>query len=224
MTTFGQKVIEFYENLVRPSVPAEVEVLFPFESAGVSHIVDAFYSKYFNDHKPRTFLIGINPGRFGGGATGIPFTDPERLRENCQIPHPFEGASELSSRFIYTMIDRLGGPVSFYRKFYFTSVSPLGFVQEGRNLNYYDSKALQDQLEPYMVETLRTQIGFGARPVAFSLGMGKNIAYLQYLNDTYRLFEEIRPLPHPRWIMQYRLKRLEEFLQLYHKELSAADG
>jgi len=34
------------------------------------------------------------------------------------------------------------------------------------------------------------------------------------------LFEEVRPLPHPRWVMQYRLKRIDEFIDLYKDQLS----
>jgi hypothetical protein len=221
MQTFGEKVKNFYYSLQQPKVPKGVDVLYPFDEPQVKKTLEAFYGKYFNDTNHRTFLIGINPGRYGGGVTGIPFTDPQKLSEVLGIPNTFDGPQELSSRFIYQMIDHLGGVESFYQHFYFTSVSPLGFTSGGKNLNYYDTRELQDQIEKYMVENLKQQISFGAKPIAFSLGMGKNIAYLMKLNQQYRLFEDIRPLPHPRWIMQYRLKRVDEFLKLYFKELSA---
>lgn len=220
MHTFGDKVRDFYHTLQQPEVPEGVEILYPFEEPRVKQTLDAFYGKFFNDNNPRTFLIGINPGRHGGGVTGIPFTDPQKLTEILDLPYSFDGPQELSSRFIYQMIEHLGGPEFFYQHFYFTSVSPLGFTSNGKNLNYYDTRELQDKAENYMVQNLKRQISFGARPVAFSLGMGKNIAYLLKINQQHELFEEIRPLPHPRWIMQYRLKRLSEFLELYSEELS----
>jgi len=219
--TFAKKVIDFYKNIEVPSnLPEGVGVLQPFNESEVTSIVNEFYNKYYKDNKDRTFLIGINPGRFGGGATGIPFTDPIRLKEVIGIDNSFDQKAELSSKFIYQMIERLGGPEPFYRNFYFTSVSPLGFVKDGKNLNYYDIKELQQGLEQYIVDHLMDQIAFGSRPIAYSLGKGQNIKYLKWLNKKYELFEDIRPLPHPRWVMQYRLKRLDEFIEEYFKALS----
>lgn len=219
--TFANKVIDFYKNIESPvNLPEGVEVLQPFGEDEVNNIVKAFYSKYYQDNNPRTFLIGINPGRFGGGATGIPFTDPIRLKEVIGIDNSFDQKAELSSKFIYQMIDRVGGPEPFYNNFYFTSVSPLGFVKDGKNLNYYDIKELQQVLEQYIVNHLKKQIAFGSRPIAYSLGKGQNIKYLKWLNKKYELFEDIRPLPHPRWVMQYRLKRLDEFIEEYFDALS----
>ncbi|ELR72917.1 hypothetical protein C900_00878 [Fulvivirga imtechensis AK7] len=218
--TYGEKILNYYRSLALPqNLPEGVEVLFPFAEEEVSGILEAFYTKYFSDNGRRTFLIGINPGRFGGGATGIPFTDPIRLLEELGIPNSFDPKQELSSRFIYQMINAIGGPEIFYKNFYFTSVSPLGFVKDGRNLNYYDIPALQQALEAYIVDEMRKQLAFGANPVAFSLGMGKNIEYIKKLNAKYQLFEEIIPLPHPRWVMQYRLKRLDEFIGEYVDKL-----
>lgn len=220
--TFGDKVFQFYKDLKTPTdLPKDVEVLQPFGQPEVLAAIKNFYDKYFNDSNERTFLIGINPGRFGGGVTGIPFTDPIRLETELGIDNDFDKKPELSSNFIYQMIEVLGGPKAFYNHFYITSVSPLGFTMDGKNLNYYDIKALQDQLEEYMVKHLRQQIGFGAHPTAYSLGKGKNIKYLKELNKKYSLFKEIKPLPHPRWVMQYRLKRIDEFIGQYKETLGA---
>ncbi|MEX2335948.1 MAG: uracil-DNA glycosylase family protein [Fulvivirga sp.] len=219
--TYAQKILQYYNTLAIPEkLPQEVEVLYPFNRQDVNSILQEFYNKYFSDNRNRTFLIGINPGRFGGGITGIPFTDPVRLIEELEINNKFEPKQELSSRFIYQMIDAIGGPKIFYQNFYFTSVSPLGFVKNGKNLNYYDIPALKSSLEEYIVAEMKKQLAFGANKIAFSLGMGQNIAYLRKLNARHRLFDEIIPLPHPRWIMQYRLKRLDEFVQHYASQLS----
>lgn len=219
--TFGEKIIDFYKYLRPPtSLPKGVEVLFPFENQETVSCIANFNEQYFSDDNKRVFLIGINPGRLGGGVTGIPFTDPLRLEKELNIKNSFEKKQELSSNFIYQMISAFGGPKLFYKKFYFTSVCPVGFVKDGKNLNYYDVPALQEKLEKYMVEHMKIQIEYGAEPIAFSLGQGNNIAYLRWLNKKYHLFEKIEPLPHPRWVMQYRLKRLDEFIQLYKDKLN----
>jgi hypothetical protein len=219
--TFGEKIFKYYQQINVPQdLPTGVEVLYPFDSTEVADLTRSFYLRYFNDNRPRTFLIGINPGRFGGGSTGIPFTDPKILEEKLQIPNTLDKRHELSSRFVYQMIDALGGPEKFYDSFYFTSVCPLGFVRDGKNLNYYDDKALEEALEEYMAGEMRKQLDFGGNEIAFSLGMGKNIKFLKEFNRRHNLFKEIRPLPHPRWIMQYRLKRLDEFIGVYRETLA----
>lgn len=225
MKSFGDQVLEFYLSMGQdPAVPDRVEVLYPHRDSKAWEVMTQFYQQYYCDRSPRTFLIGINPGRLGAGTTGIPFTDPVHLKEVCGIDNDFKPRSELSSKFIYHMIAAYGGVNKFYNNFYFTSVSPLGFIKSGKNLNYYDLKELQDTWEPFMVTCLQSQIFMGARPKAFSLGQGKNHKYLLYLNQKYHLFKEIIPLPHPRWVMQYRLKRLDEFVQKYCSDFKQLSG
>jgi hypothetical protein len=221
MNTFGSQVLSFYKQLPQaPQTPAEVTVLYPHRNPKAWDTMEKFYKKYYDDHNARTFLIGINPGRLGAGTTGIPFTDPIRLKNSCGIDNDFDQKPELSSKFIYHIIDVFGGVKRFYNTYYFTSVSPLGFTRSGKNLNYYDLKELQETWEPFMVDCLKKQIAFGANRRAFSLGQGKNIQYLQYLNQKYQLFDEIIPLPHPRWVMQYRLKKLDQFVEEYRSKLA----
>ncbi len=223
--SFGNYYTDFYKKLKLPdSLPEGVEILNPFESDQVVSYMDAFYSKYYSDDNPRLFLIGINPGRFGAGVTGIPFTDPIRLESVCGIKNDLGKKQELSSVFMYDMINAYGGPDAFYGKCFFTSVSPVGFVMNGKNLNYYDIPELQKELESFMVDSLRKQLDMGGlKKIAYSLGMGKNIKYLHYLNKKYHLFEEIKALPHPRWVMQYRLKRKDEFIEEYLKAIDGVD-
>ncbi|MDA3956319.1 hypothetical protein [Oceanispirochaeta sp.] len=42
--------------------------------------------------------------------------------------------------------------------------------------------------------------------------------YLSFIRSTGRSL----PLPHPRWIMQYRLKDKEDFLEYYSEQLNKA--
>lgn len=222
--TFSQKYFNFIDQIDFPeSLPHEVEILNPFRDKTTCQLSRSFYHKFYHDTRPRLFLIGINPGRFGAGITGVPFTDPVRLEEKCGISNGLPKRQELSSVFVYEMIEAFGGVDFFYSNVFFTSVSPLGFVKDGINLNYYDIPEVRDFLEPYMVSSLRQQIEMGAlRRIAFSMGKGQNIKYLKYLNQRYRLFDAIEPLPHPRWVMQYRLKRKQEFITEYIDKISSA--
>lgn len=161
-------------------------------------------------------VIGINPGRFGGGVTGIPFTDPIRLHQDCGIDNPWSKKQELSSVFIYEMIKAFGGVTSFYNHFYISAVSPLGFTLNNKNLNYYDDKELIKQIKPFVIDCMEQQLQFGIDTrVAFCLGDGKNFKYLSRLNDEMKWFKSIVPLSHPRFIMQYRLKKKDEYISFY---------
>ncbi len=222
--SFYQKYFEFIDNLNFPDkLPDGVDLLNPFKNPKTYELARRFYHKYYDDDNNRLFLIGINPGRFGAGVTGVPFTDPIRLEEKCGIPNDLDKKQELSSVFVYAMIDAFGGVDDFFSKVFFTSVSPLGFVKNGNNINYYDIPELQRFLEPHMVSSLRKQIAMGGkRHIAFSMGKGKNFKYLQYLNGKYGLFDRIDHLPHPRWVMQYRLKRKQEFIDEYLTKIHGA--
>ena len=222
--TFQEKYFDFIDHLDFPeSLPQGIEILNPFKHRETYLLSNEFYRRFYHDNYQRLFLIGINPGRFGAGITGVPFTDPIRLQEKCGIKNSLSKRQELSSVFVYEVIEAFGGVEKFYSNIFFTSVSPLGFVKDGVNVNYYDIPELRDFLEPYMAKSLKQQIEIGAiSRIAFSMGKGQNIKYLHYLNDKYKLFEEIKPLPHPRWVMQYRLKRKHEFVDEYLREISGS--
>ncbi len=211
---FAERVINYYRNLhIENELPEGIGVLNPYTNDTVLNVCRQFYNKYYNDTKGRIFIIGINPGRFGAGITGIPFTDPVVLENECGIKNNFEKRSEISSEFIYKLINAMGGPSHFYKHFYIGSVSPLGFVKEGKNFNYYDSKELTKSVKPFIVSNLVKQIGLGINSrKCYCLGQGKNYEYLQLLNIELKLFDEIIPLPHPRWVMQYRRKKLDEII------------
>ena len=83
------KIINFYDNLEKISHKSKIEVLNPYISPEVKKIYKTFYHKFFDDNNKRIILFGINPGRLGGGITGIPFTDPYNLKEKCGIDSNF---------------------------------------------------------------------------------------------------------------------------------------
>lgn len=219
---FSDKILKFYHELeIKEKLPGDIEVLNPFQNPKTWAACKEFYTKYYDDTKTRRIILGINPGRFGAGVTGIPFTDPIRLEQNCSIHNEFEKKPELSSQFIYLLINRMGGPVPFYRHYYIGAVSPLGFVKGGKNYNYYDDKVLEKSLKPFIIKAMIQQIALGIdTQKCFCLGQGKNFEYLKVLNSELKIFKEIITLPHPRWIMQYRRKQLESFLDNISRQLS----
>ncbi len=197
-----------------------MEWLMPYADKETQSCMKAFYGQFYNDNNKRIFILGINPGRLGAGLTGVPFTDPVCL-SNLGIENTFPQKHELSSIFIHEMINACGGPAQFFKRFYISSLSPLGFIKDGKNYNYYDDANLSKIVRPFIINTIKDQLAFGCdRSKVYCLGLGKNFTYLKKLNDEFRWWEQVIPLPHPRWIMQYRLKRKEEFLELYKESLS----
>jgi hypothetical protein len=220
--TFADYIIEFNRKLeFSIPLPPDVEVMNPFTDKNALEISEKFYRKFYSDQNERLLILGINPGRFGGGITGIPFTDPVKLENNCGIHSQFKKITEPSAGFVYDMIDAYGGPEKFYRKYLIHAVCPLGFTKSGINYNYYDSKELEMAVTPFIIQSLKRTITFPVNPeTCYCLGNGKNFAFLSKLNTEYHFFEKIIPLPHPRWIVQYRRKKYDEFIQVYLEELT----
>lgn len=214
--TFADQVLEFYRKLDPVTeLPADVEMINPYKEPETYKLASHFYRKFYHDHQSRTLIIGINPGRFGGAVTGVPFTDPKRYTEQCGLPYSGVMTFEPSSVFVYEVIDAYGGAEAFYSQFYINSVFPLALTFKGKNYNYYDRKELTDLLLPDILENLKKQIALGIRTdLCFCLGL-KNYAFLKKLNKQYHFFKEIVPLEHPRYIVQYRSKEKEAFIKKY---------
>ena len=194
----------------------------PYQDDYAFSLCEKFYHKYYNDNNPRTLLLGINPGRFGSGATGISFTDPVKLEKNCGIENTLIKKSELSADFIYTMIDAFGGPEKFYRLFFLSAVSPLGFTKENKNINYYDDKKLEEAIVPFAIDSISKLISIGMNTEkCFCIGEGENFKFLKKLNEQHKWFGEVIPLAHPRFVMQYRRKVVGQYVKDYLEKLSA---
>ncbi len=221
----ADRILGFLKNIrLSFELPPDVQVMYPFADAYTMDTCTRFYQQFYADDEPRYCIIGINPGRFGGGVTGIPFTDPIRLVNECGIPNQWPLRQELSSVFVYDVVQAFGGVKAFYNKFYITAISPLGFTAHGKNLNYYDNKLLLQSIKPFSVDCFREQLSWGLKSsVAFCLGEGTNFKFLSKLNHEFKLFHEIIPLPHPRFIMQYRLKQKEQFITRYLEAFQRLD-
>ena len=221
-TSFGEQIMRFYDNISFPkeNLLPGMEILYPYADKKTREYVRAFYDKFYADNHGRTFVFGINPGRFGSGATGVPFTDPVALEEYCGIPNTLPKRREPTSRFIYDVIESMGGAKKFYQSFFLTAVCPLGFVRSGKNFNYYDDKGFLSRIDPFLIETIRQQIACGAnREYAIVLGIGNNLKVFEKINRELGLFRSVKALPHPRYILQYQRKHLGEHIKKYQKVL-----
>ena len=222
--TFADKVFRYYQDLTYSGkpLPAGIRIMNPFqEDPQVMRIVEAFYHKYYDNNNPRHLVLGINPGRLGSGVTGIPFTDPKRLESECHIPYQGKASHETSSVFIYEMIHAYGGLEAFYNDIYINSVCPLGFTSiddngKEKNYNYYDSPGLISAVKDFVIWNIQEQIKLGINTdTCFCFGTGKNEIFLRKLNDEHQFFKNIIALEHPRFIMQYKSRSKEFYIDKY---------
>ena len=213
----AEKLIHFYQSLQPPkNLPKDIEILFPQKDLQVIELIKKFFEKYFDDTKPRRLMLGINPGRYGAGITGVNFTAPRQLKEKCRIDHHLGLTSELSAEFIYDMIGEYGGVKKFYTNWFTGSVCPLGFIKNGKNINYYDDKKLLTAVTPFIIDCIHKQISVGfSTDRCLCIGGEKNFKFLSGLNNEYKWFKEIVPLPHPRFILQYRRKQKDQYIHQY---------
>lgn len=201
-------------------LPDGISIINPYQKQEVRSVVNSFCSRFYHDSSERILILGINPGRFGAGVTGIPFTDPIALENYCNIPNSFPKKHELSSRFIYVMINALGGAEKFYSKFLLSAVCPLGFLNGNKNYNYYDSPVLFNSVSGFVKKSLKQQALLNIhKTTVVSLGK-KNASFLEALNREIKLFKSVITLEHPRFIMQYRLKSMHRYVDEYYKVLS----
>jgi hypothetical protein len=214
--SFSKKAIDYFCNLKIPTAKSlGVKIMNPYESDEVRKVVKKFYSKYYDDEKKRLFIIGINPGRFGGGLTGIAFTDPVALRKDCGIENNLGTRKELSSKFIYNVTERFGGVEKFFLKIFLTAIYPFAITKDGKNYNYYDEKSLTENLHEGIINNIQSQIMFGARR-DFAILLGKkNAEFFTKINEDHKFFNRIAVLEHPRYIMQYKLKQSDKYIKKY---------
>lgn len=222
MNTFADRIINFNTHLeYNQSLPKDFDVLNPYmDNPETMEVMRAFYHKFYNDNRQRKFIIGINPSRHGAGVTGVPFTDTKRLKSECGIVMKSAHTHEVSSVFMYDMIQQYGGVTKFYNDFYINSPFPLAIVRKASdgkwlNANYYDEEALFKSLKDYMIETLKKHISLGVdTQKVFVLGK-KNATFLQKLNKEATLFGEMVVLEHPRFIQQYKSKEKQLYIDKF---------
>ncbi|MEN5310290.1 SMUG2 DNA glycosylase family protein [Chryseobacterium cucumeris] len=220
-TTFADHVISFNENLnYIGNLPEGFDVLNPYlENPETLMVMQKFYHKYYNDSSRRKFIIGINPSRHGAGVTGVPFTDTKRLESVCGIKMESAHTHEISSVFMYDMMESYGGADLFYKDIYINSPFPLAIVRKTKNgwlnANYYDDKKLFEAVKDFMIESLNKHISLNLdTSEVFVLGK-KNADFISKLNKEAKLFDTMTVLEHPRYIQQYKLKEKQLYIDKY---------
>lgn len=219
MSDFATRLLHLLRTFPLPAapLPGAVVVRNSYHETDVTAILGQFAHKFYLADTQRVGIFGINPGRFGGGRTGVAFTDPVALTSICGIAHALpKQRRELSSEFVYKFIEALGGPGVFYEHFFLSSVYPLELTHAGKNYNYYDSPAIIKALWPDMRRSLTEQAAQLnlRRDVAVSLGR-RNGEFLTKLNNELGIFQKIEILDHPRFLMQYRRRFLAENVARY---------
>ena len=222
----ADKIIKFNRVLdYQGELPEGFRVLNPFlENPETIPVMEAFYRKYYNDSEQRKFIIGINPSRHGAGVTGVPFTDTKRLENVCGIKMESARTHEVSSVFIYDLIEEYGGADRFYRRFYINSPFPLAIIREAKdgqwlNANYYDDKNLFNAVKGFMIESLKRHIAIGLDTSEVYILGKKNAAFIRTLNKEAKLFDRMVELEHPRYIQQYKSKEKSIYIDKYLKAL-----
>lgn len=225
--TKAKAILSWYDSLRIPesierALPEDVKVLNPYAdmAPGTRRALEEFYTRYYDDRSDRRLILGINPGRLGAGLTGIPFTDTPALR-SVNINMPDINTTETSADFVWKVIDACGGAEAFFSGWFIGGVSPLGFIRRNEkgnwvNFNYYDDPIVFAILMPFIKDQLQIQkdLAGNAGDVVI-LGTGKNAKAMEAINDQLNLFNSIIALEHPRFIMQYRRKRLGEFVEKF---------
>lgn len=216
-TDFGSRLARYLNNLdFDVALPDGIQVLKPYETPEVRRVVQEFCRKYYSGVRPRLGIWGINPGRFGAGITGLPFTDPPALNSLLGIASTLEGRRELSAEFIGMVIEEYGGPFRFYADVYLGALSAFGFVSNGKNINFYDDANLSSDIVPFVRKTVQTITGFGLYGgYGLFLGSGALQRFVQRnLGDVFGGMQT-DALDHPRYIMQYKRKQIGEYVKRY---------
>lgn len=220
--TFGQKVIDFNRNLqYSNALPDNFRVINPYlDNPETIDVMQQFYHKFYNDNNTRKFIVGINPSRHGAGVTGVPFTDTKRLESVCGIPMHSAHTHEISSVYVYDMINEYGGPIPFYNQFYINSPFPLAIVRKSKegnwlNANYYDDRALFDSVKDFMIASLKQHISLGLDTSQVYILGKKNATFIHKLNQEAHLFGDLKVLEHPRYIQQYKSKEKQLYIDKY---------
>jgi hypothetical protein len=202
-------------------LPEGFSVLEPLDTRPETRkAMETFYHTFYKDDRPRVMLIGINPSRHGAGVTGVPFTDTKQLYRATGFQMQGLKTHELSSVFIYDVIDAYGGPQAFFGDFYIHSPFPQAIVRRNKkgnwvNATYYETKQVLNALYPSLLSTMDAQVAMGMDTNnAMVLGR-KNGQYLSHMNAQKRWFKQLHLVDHPRFIQQYRPRDRESYIAAY---------
>jgi len=155
------------------------------------NVMKEFQQSFYADGLPKTVLCGINPGRHGAGKTGIPFIDFASLSQ--MMPAVNRQDSERSATFFYDIVNTIGAEV-FYRTFYVTNVSWLGYTHNNMNVNY---DQLPEAAKAFVYEKFKYEMSVVSPTTIISLGGVVKETIDELFGDTN--IETGKHLPHPNY-------------------------
>lgn len=225
-TVNSNKILNYCDNLSKIEIePFDYyKILNPYNDEHkeqVQLITKKFYDKFYNDNNKRRLILGSNPARRASAVTGVPFEDAVHLQKETGIFIDDFYVNKSSANFLYDVIEQYGGCEKFYNDFYMNFVFPLGIAKVNSkgnlvNCNYYEIKHYEEKFDKYILESINEILKFNIdTSICYCIGSGKNYEYLLKLNKKYNFFEEIIPLEHPRFIMQYNSKNKDLYLKKY---------
>jgi len=153
--------------------------------------VKHFYEKYYANGYPKTVLCGINPGKNGAGKTGIPFLDFDSLSKLIDgIEHT---DTERSAQFFYDVVQEFGVE-KFYRSFYVTNISWMGYMKENKNVNYYQ---LSDPVKEFIYDAFKHEMSVVGPKTIISLSQEVKKTVNDIFQDSG--IDTATTLPHPNY-------------------------
>ncbi|MBC8124497.1 MAG: DUF4918 family protein, partial [Candidatus Kapabacteria bacterium] len=85
-----------------------------------------------------------------------------------------------------------------------------------KNINFYDDPSLHQSIVPFVISSLKAQHGAGLRSDrCIVLGTGKLKTFTEREVRQTMGYEHIVYLEHPRFIMQYRRKHIQMYVDKY---------
>jgi len=173
-------------------------------------VVFEFNCKYIEPNKPKIVICGINPGRFGAGKTGIPLLDFPSLSKILpnmnEIPHE---KPEKSAKFIFSIIEHFGVN-DFFKQFYLTNISCIGFycTKTKKNINYYE---LPLSIQYFLFDNFSKEINYIKPKIIIPLGKEVEKNLIMDLKHEHKINTEIGTrLPHP----STRYARKDDYIKL----------
>lgn len=77
-----------------------------------------------------------------------------------------------------------------------------------------------NRIKGFLINSIKAHIAKGIKTdVCFCLGSGKNFKIINKLNQEHGFFNKLIPLEHPRYIMQYKSKHKQEYIEKYIEAL-----
>ncbi|MCI9570083.1 MAG: DUF4918 family protein [Lachnospiraceae bacterium] len=105
-------------------------------------------------------------------------------RRNPFAYQRLSGYQSVFLRFLYDVMKAYGGCGKFYADFYMNFVCPLGLIRinsKGKEVscNYYEYRASQELLYPFIANAIRSQIKFGIDcSICYCIGSGENYKWI----------------------------------------------